>query len=108
MLSFVIPFYHKFALWNKLIRRNPNLWGRDREVVLVLDEPSEEKQVLETVRTLSHFIQFRVIVNDETHAWRPPCCAANVDIRYARGSRVAVMSPESILLLPTPDYLSKL
>ena len=75
------------------------------EIVLVLDEPSEEEEVLAAIRNKFTQFKFRVLVNDKEHPWRTPSKCLNVGIRHAQADFVAVMSPESILMLPTPEYL---
>jgi hypothetical protein len=95
ILSVIIPFYKKLNELRRVLPYNARQLGRpDVELVLVLDEPSQEAGVL---RFLSQFpfLQVRVIVNDQPHAWRTPCAAINVGLRAALGRFVLVVSPET-------------
>lgn len=73
------------------------------EVILVLDEPSEEHAVLETVKA-NPDIKFRVLVNDWEHQWRPPSISYNVGIRHALADHVVLADPESAIVMPTPNF----
>lgn len=104
-LSFVIPFYRKLGLFRLTLPHNFSVFAQDNtEVVLVLDEPESADGVLSIVR-LTPEINWRVLVNEKAHDWRPPCKAINVGIRNAEGQRVAVISPETILQLPHPQRI---
>lgn len=104
LISFVLPFYRKLEWLRTVFPRNACFQSSQVEVVLVLDEPSQEADVLAFVRTQPGRI--RVIVNDEDHPWRPPCMALNVGLRHALGAYVVVLSPESYLLVE-PGYLER-
>ena len=80
----------------------------DVEVVLVLDEPSDEQRIVEAVKTEFTQYKFRVMVNDQDHEWRNPAKALNVGIRNSIGEYIAVVSPESIVMLPHRTYLQEL
>lgn len=107
VISFLLPMFHKVDLLRMALKVNDVYRTPNVEVVLVLDEPSEEAAVLNLVRENSD-IHFRVIVNDWDHAWRPPCIALNVGVRHALADHVVFMSPECMLVLPRPDYLQQL
>lgn len=79
----------------------------DAEVVLVLDDPTEEQAVLKLVKENAD-IKFRVLVNDAVHDWRPPCSAFNVGIRHALAHHVIFADPEAAIVMPTPDYPKRL
>lgn len=104
LLSFIIPFYRKLDWFKAVFPRNRCLHSESVEVVLVLDEPTQEREVVEFVR--SQRAQVRVVVNDHDHSWRPPCAAINVGLRHALGEYVAVVSPESYVLVE-PGYLEQ-
>lgn len=104
LISFVLPFYRKLEWLRTVFPRNACFQSPQVEVVLVLDEPSQETEVLAFVREQP--VRVQVIVNDKDHPWRPPCAAINVGIRHARGVYTAVVSPESYLLVE-PDYLEQ-
>jgi GT2 family glycosyltransferase len=102
-LSIVVPFFRRLGEFRAVLACNaPTLERPDIEVVLVLDEPTEEPGVLEVVRRYSA-IRWRVLVNDEDHEWRAPCIALNVGIRHALGDYVLVVSPESAFVGDVPS-----
>jgi GT2 family glycosyltransferase len=72
---------------------------------LVLDEPTEEECVVNMMSEMP--INCQVIVNNQDHSWRPPCKAINVGIRHAKSDVIAVMSPESILRVPSEKYFNQ-
>lgn len=95
-LSIILPYYKKLREFSVAASINAPYFAKsDCEVVLVLDEPSQERQVLDSVRKLDH-VKWLVIVNDNEHTWRPPCCAQNVGIRHASGDFILLADPESV------------
>lgn len=105
-ISVVLPCFRKFEDFCLALPHNHLFLDSRVEVVLVLDENSEEMLFLGLVKGFwKNHIRFRVIVNDEKHEWRPPCKAINVGIRNSLGQYCVVMSPESILLQPRPAYV---
>lgn len=104
LLSFIVPFYRKLSWLKAVMPRNRCFQSEAVEVVLVLDEPTQEREVVEFVQAQS--VRVRVVVNDHDHDWRPPCAAINVGLRHARGRYVAIVSPESYLLVE-PGYLEQ-
>ena len=107
-LSVVMPFYKRLRAFELALRHNhANLQGtpeRATEVVLVLDEPSEEESVLQVVKDYPQ-LAWRVLVNRKEHAWRNPSVPINVGLRHARGDYVLIMSPESIHVTNVPRLL---
>lgn len=106
-ISFVLPCYKRANLLRQVLPLNEVYECPDVEVILVLDEPSEEKAILEIVKAHRQ-INFRVIVNDKEHDWRPPSVPINVGIRRALAAHVAIVSPETAIVLPRRDYLQSL
>lgn len=106
MLTFILPFYKKLALFSLALPHNAAVFGADAEVILCLDEPSEEKAIVDLISRWKP-IRFVVIVNDQEHEWRPPCKAINAGLRHARGEQVGILSPETIIKLPCADYLAR-
>jgi hypothetical protein len=101
-LSVILPWFRKLEEFRQVLPFNAAAWRRsDLEVILVLDEPSEEGPLLELLRTEPE-IGWKVIVNDQPHPWRPPCKAINVGLRHARGRFVLVASPESAYVGDVP------
>lgn len=102
VLSIVMPWYRKLLHMRRVLPINALYFARPGiEVVLVMDEPSDEKALLELLRFYPE-IRWQVVVNDQPHDWRPPCCAINVGIRHAQGDYVLVMSPESACVTDVP------
>lgn len=106
-LSFILPFYQKFKLFRMAMQFNWCFEAEGVEVICVLDDPRDEPPLIEFIKSRPK-VNFRVIVNDWEHDWRPPCSAINVGIRHAEANHVAIMSPETIICLPRPDHLSEL
>ncbi|MDH6592539.1 hypothetical protein M2165_002428 [Variovorax sp. TBS-050B] len=101
-LSVVMPFYRKLAEFERVVARNAPYWARPGiEVVIALDEPSEEAALQ---RLLDRFagVRWKVLVNDRAHDWRPPCRAINAGVRHAAGRFVFVHSPESAYVGDAP------
>jgi hypothetical protein len=101
-LSVVMPFYRKLAEFERVAAHNAPFWARPGiEVVIALDEPSEEEGLR---RLLDRFAQVRwkLLVNDRPHEWRPPCRAINVGVRHSTGRFVFVHSPESAYVGDAP------
>jgi hypothetical protein len=109
-LSIILPYYKRIAAFAGALAVNsacftsrPDL---ELEVVLVLDEPTEEEAVLRLVGAHAE-IGWRVLINRRDHPWRNPSRAINVGLRHARGEMALVMSPESLLVTDVPDILSR-
>lgn len=101
-LSIVMPFYRKRAEFERVLAHNAAYWARPGiEVVIALDEPSEESALQ---RLLDRFAQVRwkLLVNDRAHDWRPPCCAINAGVRQAAGRYLLIHSPESAYVGDAP------
>ena len=106
-ISFILPCFRRAAWLRAALPLNEHYRSPDVEVILVLDEPSEEKEVMAIVRD-NPGIRFKVIINDWQHAWRPPCIPINVGVRHAVASHIAILSPETMLWMPHPCYLQYL
>jgi len=108
-ISFVLPWFHKLELFKQALAFNQRIFSQPGcEVVISMDEPSEEKELVKYVFAGLPAIKWRVVVNDKPHPWRPPCKAINVGIRQSYGDWIAVLSPETVIELPEPDFLLKL
>ncbi len=107
-ISVIFPYYKRINAFKRAL--SVNFWKlsstaeRWTEVVLVLDEPSEEQAVLELVQAHPG-ISWRVLINRQDHAWRNPAVAINVGIRHAQGDFILVFSPESIYVNDVPTHL---
>lgn len=102
-LSIILPWYRKLTEFQQVLPFNVEAWRRpDLEVILVLDEPSEEIPLIALLKGYPD-IRWQVIVNDQSHPWRPPCKAINVGIRHAQGRFVLVASPESAYVGEVPE-----
>ena len=107
-LSIVLPYYKRLRAFEHAMRVNYANFAstpeRSTEVVLVLDEPSEEEAVLQVINGYSQ-LSWRVIINRREHLWRNPASAINVGIRHAEGDFILVMSPESLHVTNVPKTL---
>lgn len=104
MISFVLPFWKKFALFKLTYPLNSAYWQPDAEVVCVVDDPEDEQPLVAFAKEHPE-TKWRIVVNDKPHEWRPPCVPYNVGIQNSRGTHCVMFDPESILVTPTPDYL---
>ncbi|MBN9428752.1 MAG: glycosyltransferase family 2 protein [Burkholderiales bacterium] len=96
--SLILPYYRKLAEFRLVLPMNlPYLARPGLEVIIVMDDAAEEAELLQLLGQYSQ-VQWRVIVNDSPHDWRPPCKAINVGIRHARGRYLFVASPESVFV----------
>lgn len=101
-LSIIVPYYKKLDELRLVLPYNARFLGRPEvELILVLDEPSQEAAVLSLLDDLP-LIRARVIVNDRPHDWRPPCKAINAGLRAAAGRFILVVSPESVFVTDVP------
>lgn len=77
------------------------------EVIIVIDTPGEEKEIMDLVKE-NEDIKFRVILNDWPHPWRPPCIPINVGVRHASAPHICVTSPETMITTPGPNYFEEM
>ena len=95
-VSVILPFYKKMEEFRKALPMNAFYFQRNGiEVIICLDEDSEEIELLNFISTYS-LINWKVIVNHQKHEWRNPSKAINVGIKHANKKYVLVCSPESI------------
>lgn len=105
-LSFVLPFYKRLGLFRLTLPHNlPVFTQPETEVVVACDEPESEQGLLEIAKEFPQ-IKWRIIVNDNDHAWHPPCKAINVGIRNSEGESVAILSPESVIQCEPKNFLT--
>lgn len=94
-VSVVMPFYKKLDEFKRIFPHNfPFLSRNGIEVIIAMDESSEEESLLEFIK-LYRNINWKIIVNRKKHMWRNPAKAINVGIRHATKRYVFVCSPES-------------
>ncbi len=94
-LSIILPFFKKLEEFKRVLPLNAPCFARPGvQVLLVLDENSCETELLALLSAYPQ-INWKVLVNDTPHAWRPPCKAINVGLKHAAGQHVVVCSPES-------------
>lgn len=104
-LSIVIPFYKRAEQFAAALKYNaPYLAKPDYEIVLVVDEPTQQEQVLKIVEAYAG-LNWKVLLNPNDHAWRNPSPPLNVGIRHATGDHVLVTSPESMFVTDVPSIL---
>lgn len=95
-LSIVMPFYKRLELFKKTFIQNSKFYKKNGiEIILVLDEPSEENDILKFIQSNFDF-NWKIIINRKPHDWRNPAKAINVGIRNANYKNILVISPESI------------
>ena len=93
-LSIVMPFYKRLDEFKRVFPSKVEYYERNGiEVVIVVDEPTETEGILDYIRAYP-FINWKVVVNPEDHAWRNPAKAFNVGIRQATKQYVLIMDPE--------------
>lgn len=94
-VSIIMPFYKKFSIFKKTIIVNEKYFSRNGiEVIICLDEPSEEAPLLDLIAEYP-FINFKIVINRSLHSWRNPAKVINVGIRQARFKYVLVIGPDS-------------
>lgn len=94
-VSVILPFYKKMEAFRKALPVNAPYFQRNGiEVIICLDEDSEENELLEFISTYP-LINWKVIVNHKKHDWRNPSKTINVGIKGATKKYILVCSPES-------------
>ena len=94
-VSVILPFYKKMAEFRKALPVNASYFQRNGiEIIICLDEDSEEKELLKFIATYP-LINWKVLVNHRKHEWRNPSKTINVGIKHATKKYVFVCSPES-------------
>lgn len=97
-VSIILPFYKKLNEFRSVLPRNLKYFQRNGiELIIVLDEPSEEKKLIDYLDEFP-FLNSKVIINRQFHEWRNPSKALNVGIRNAHRKFVFVASPETEFL----------
>ncbi|RBL89454.1 galactosyltransferase-related protein [Chitinophaga flava] len=93
-VSLILSYYRKLADFSKVLPVNAPYFQREGiEVIIVMDEPSEQEGLLQLISNYPS-IHWKVIVNEQEHPWRNPCKAWNVGIRHAAYETVMVIDPE--------------
>ncbi len=93
-VSIVMSFYKKLNDFKKVLPKNAPYFQRNGiEIIIVLDEPSEERELLEFISQYP-FINFKIIINREPHDWRNRCKVLNVGIKAASFNYILVLDPE--------------
>lgn len=104
LISVVIPCYRRFWHFIQAAEHNMIFTNPDTELVLVLDEPSDENAFVQYARFNVDRMRIRILVNDTDHDWRPPCIPINVGIRRSLGRFCIVQSPETAVMYPATNY----
>lgn len=93
-LSIIMPFYKRAKIFEPVFREKYQFFQRNGiELILCLDEPSEEKEIMDIVRSYP-LINWKIIINENDHEWRNPAKAINVGIRHASKKYILQMDPE--------------
>jgi len=94
-ISVILPFYKKLKEFKKVLPKNLPCFQRNgMELLIVLDTPEEEKELVEYLMEFP-FLNATVIINKKHHEWRNPSKALNVGIRHASRKYIFVASPET-------------
>lgn len=94
-LSIVLPFYKKCYEFKRTLQKNHFYFQRNGiEVIIVMDDPAQEQLLLELVKSFP-LINWKILINRNSHAWRNPSKAINVGIRHAANKYILVMGPDS-------------
>lgn len=94
-VSVVMPFFKKYKEFENILPKNSQYFSRNGiEVVIVMDEDSEEELVLQLLCRYPE-VNWKVLVNKNKHDWRNPAKAINVGIRQSSKDYILVCSPES-------------
>jgi glycosyltransferase involved in cell wall biosynthesis len=93
-VSVVMSFYRKMRDFRRTFPLNARYFERNGiEVIIVLDEPGEEEDLLEFIGEYP-CINWKIIINRQLHEWRNHCKVLNVGIRNASMEYVLIMDPE--------------
>jgi hypothetical protein len=93
-VSIIMPFYKKINDFRRVLPKNAHFFQRNGiEVLIILDEPSEEEALLDYIDQYP-FINFKIIINRKDHEWRNPSKVLNVGIKAASNSYIMVLCPE--------------
>lgn len=103
-LSIIQPFYKRSEDFKIALENNKKFLSRDIELVLVLDEPDSEQEVLAIMQGFKG-VRWKALINRVDHPWRNPSRALNVGIRNASHDTVFVSSPETFWLNNVPAIL---
>lgn len=93
-LSLIMSFYHRYNEFKIVLSRNSKYLERNGiEVIIVMDEPSEEKLVKDLLEKYP-FISWKLIVNDNPHLSRNHAPVLNVGLKHATRKYVMQIDPE--------------
>ncbi|WP_051254061.1 galactosyltransferase-related protein [Arenibacter latericius] len=93
-VSILMSFYKKLEDFKRVLPKNAPYFERNGiEIILLLDEPTEKRDLLAFTETYP-FINFRIVVNQKEHDWRNHCKVLNVGIRQASFEHILVLDPE--------------
>jgi glycosyltransferase involved in cell wall biosynthesis len=96
-VSIIMCWYKKMKDFRRVFPKNERYFRRNGiEIVVVLDEDSEEAELKEYIDNYP-LINWKIVVNRRPHAWRNPCKALNVGIRSASNTYVLMLDPETEL-----------
>lgn len=95
--SFILPSYRRRGWFLSALPLNRAYFNPNNEVVICLESPEETDDYLRLCESFKGRINFKLIVCDTSHVWRPPCKAINAGVRVASGEHIAVLSPETVL-----------
>ncbi len=93
-----MPYYKKLKEFKRVLPKNAYYFQRNGiEVIILLDEPSEEVELIKLIKQYP-FINFKIVINREEHEWRNPCKTLNIGIKQASFNYILVLDPEVELI----------
>ena len=93
-LSIIIPLCGRLDEFKRVFSSESNYYERNGiEVVVVINEPNEQQETLDYIRTYP-FINWKIVVNTQYHSQQNPAKAFNTGIRQATKQYVLIMNPE--------------
>lgn len=106
-VSVVMPFYKKMKELKRVFPANAKYFQRNGiELIVVMDSSDEKNAILDFIKEYP-FVNWRIIVNYNSHPWRNPARAINVGIRHSSNKYIMVCSPESEMLTDVIYLLRK-
>ena len=93
-VSIVMSFYKKLKDFRRVFPRNQKFFERNGvEVIIVMDEETEEKDLLDFIGSYP-LVNWKIIINRKEHEWRNHCKVLNVGIRHASNKYILILDPE--------------
>ncbi len=93
-VSVIMSFYKQHDEFSCILPRNAQYLQRNGiEVIIVMDEPTEQKKMLNLIKQYP-FINWKLIVNEREHSSRNRARSLNVGIKHATKKYILQVDPE--------------